>query len=298
MKRARAFDFSILAVFLGQLAGLLASCAPLEAAEQASKGKVLVLVSSSSVLSLKDGVKHPTGFFLNELGVPLKALVDAGYEPVFMDPLGNEPSMDTVSDKPRFFGHDLKEYDAIKSFVEKLPGLNHPKKISELAATDLSQYAGLFAPGGHAPMEDLWKQPALGKILRYFHEHKKPTALICHGPIALLAAAEHPESIVAQVEKSPAKAKSVGKWTYAGYRMTVFSNAEEKPNEGKGALGGYMFFYPEDALRAAGAELKIAPPGQGHVEVDRELITGQNPNSDKELAEKFLQALNSQKSAR
>jgi putative intracellular protease/amidase len=59
-----------------------------------------------------------------------------------------------------------------------------------------------------------------------------------------------------------------------------------------------MFFYPEDALRAAGAELKIAPPGQGHVEVDRELITGQNPNSDKELAEKFLQALNRQNSAR
>ncbi len=268
-------------------------------ADTPRKGKVLIVVSSTKNLTLKNGVKHPTGFFLNELGIPLKALLDAGYEPVVADPLGNAPVMDTISDKPTYFGHDIKEYDAVKAIVDDLPAMKNPKKLSEIAAGDLSQYEGIFVPGGHAPMENLWKQPALGKILRYFHEHHKPTALICHGPIALLAAADTPEKIVASLEnQSGTPDKKKNSWCYAGYKMTVFSDAEEKPNEGHGALNGFMLFYPEDALKAAGGELNIAPPKQSHVVVDRELITGQNPSSDKELADHFLKALKDAKATK
>jgi putative intracellular protease/amidase len=42
-----------------------------------------------------------------------------------------------------------------------------------------------YVPGGHAPMQDLLADPALGRLLRAFHAEGKTTALVCHGPIAL-----------------------------------------------------------------------------------------------------------------
>jgi len=35
--------------------------------------------------------------------------------------------------------------------------------------------------------------PALGRLLRAFHAAGKTTALVCHGPIALLSALDHPQ---------------------------------------------------------------------------------------------------------
>lgn len=265
------------------------------------QGKVLVVLSSAKALTLKDGVQHATGFYMNELGVPLQALIKAGFEPVYVNPQGNQPVMDAGSDKPALFAN-AAEYKAVKELL-KDPKLAHPQKLSAIAAGDLDQYVGIFVPGGHAPMEDLWKDASLGKILRHFHSKNQPTALICHGPIALLSTLNKPVELGKALEAShsasdkdtkkdvaekPVTSKEL--WTYQGYRMTVFSDAEEKTNEPT-ALGGYMKFYPEDALRAAGGKLQIAPAKKSKVVQDRELITGQNPFSDKELAAAFLKAL-------
>ena len=38
---------------------------------KAAGGKVLIVLSSKNTLTLKDGASHPTGFYMNELGVPL-----------------------------------------------------------------------------------------------------------------------------------------------------------------------------------------------------------------------------------
>jgi len=270
-------------------------------APTAFQGKVLVVLSSAKALTLKDGVQHATGFYMNELGVPLQALIKAGFEPVYVNPQGNQPAMDVSSDKPALFA-SAAEYNAVKELL-KDPKLAHPQKLSAIAAGDLNQYVGIFVPGGHAPMEDLWKDASLGKILNHFHSKNQPTALICHGPVALLSTLNKPEELGKALEAShsasdkdtkktaaqkPVTSKEL--WTYQGYRMTVFSDAEEKPNEPT-ALGGYMKFYPEDALRSAGGKLQIAPAKKSKVVQDRELITGQNPFSDKELAAAFLKAL-------
>lgn len=37
-------------------------------------------------------------------------------------------------------------------------------------------------------MEDLKADKDLGRILRHFHTKQRPTAVICHAPIALLSA--------------------------------------------------------------------------------------------------------------
>ncbi len=256
---------------------------------KAAVKKILIVLSSGDTLTLKDGKTHTTGFYMNELGVPLKALIDGGFTPVFSNPRGNKPTMDTTSDKPTLFANE-DEYKAVKALLTDSSDLAHPVQLSKIVEGDLNQYSAIFIPGGHAPMIDLWKDPALGKILHHFHEKKKPTALICHGPIALLSTLKSPETLASAVElKKPPEAKT--DWLYSGYSMTVFSDNEEKPNEPE-KIGGYMKFYPEDALKAAGGKVIVAPPRQSHVIQDRELITGQNPASDKELAAILLKSLN------
>lgn len=254
----------------------------------AATKKVLIVLSSEKSLTLKDGKTYATGFYMNELGVPLKALVDHGYEPVFSNPKGNTASMDVHSDKPALFA-DEKEYKAVKELLQKSAPLAHPIPLAKISDKDLGEFSAIFIPGGHPPMQDLWKDPSLGKILHHFHDKKKPTALICHGPISLLSTLKNPSAVASSVELKKTPPANTD-WLYSGYEMTVFSDAEEKPNE-PGKLGGYMKFYPEDALRAAGGKLKIGPAYKSNVVQDRELITGQNPASDKELADHLLKAL-------
>ena len=127
-------------------------------------------------------------------------------------------------------------------------------------------------------MEDLCRDAEVGRVLRHFHEQKKPTALICHGPIALLAA---------QDDKG---------WIYKDYNMTIFSNEEEKFAE-KNILHGKMKVFPAEALKKAGGKLSHAKPWTSHAVRDRELITGQNPKSDHELANLFLEALAEEKTS-
>src|ERR1700683_1586862 len=75
-----------------------------------TKGKVLVLVSRGHGLPLKDGkVYTGAGYYLNELTVPVRALMKEGYEITFANPKGNTPQMDVNSAIAQFFGGDEDE---------------------------------------------------------------------------------------------------------------------------------------------------------------------------------------------
>jgi len=147
-------------------------------------------------------------------------------------------------------------------------------------------------------MEDLYRNKALGQILKHFHENKKPTALICHAPISLLSTLDNPEAFGRAVEEQDQDriTKLRQGWIYNGYRMTTFSTKEEKQEEPGGsdnALGGFVRFYPDEALDFAGGHVLVrAQKWQSNVVKDRELITGQNPFSDKEFANVLLGAMN------
>jgi hypothetical protein len=66
-----------------------------------TKGKVLVLVSSGRGLPLKDGkVYTGAGYYLNELTVPVRALMKEGYEITFANPKGNTPQVDVIQRSP------------------------------------------------------------------------------------------------------------------------------------------------------------------------------------------------------
>jgi putative intracellular protease/amidase len=254
-----------------------------------SKGKVLVVLSSQTELPLKSGKLHTTGFYMNEFGVPADALLKAGYTLVIATPKGNVPKADPGSLDTRYFGGDAQEMKRIEGVVAKL--VRHPVSLDKVLAGDMTQYAGVFIPGGHAPLIDLANNPKLGQVLRYFHQAGKTTAAICHGPIALLAAQDDPRGFEAgMIAGKPVPAKN---WAYAGYRMTIFSTPEEKGFEAS-LKGDAMRYYPSDAMTAAGADDITAKEWSSHVEVDRELITGQNPFSDAELAKTLIAHLDQQ----
>jgi len=90
-----------------------------------------------------------------------------------------------------------------------------------------------------------------------------------------------------------AHAKAQG-WIYSGYKMTIFSTAEEQQREPL-EIGGKVLFYPDFALRTAGADVSVAAPWQSYVLQDREVISGQNPFSDEALLKLLLPALDAKK---
>jgi len=212
---------------------------------------------------------------------------------VLATPDGTKPHMDKASDSAVHFGGDEAAYSRAKAFWANDPAMNQVRTLRAVIKEGLDGYAAVFVPGGQAPVVDLMQDPGTGEILRYFHQHSKPTALLCHGPIAAISAMPHAREFrAALIAGDEKKAKEWAKgWQYAGYKMTIFSASEEKWVENE-ILHAKMYFTMPYALTTAGAvvttgSVDFAP----HVIVDRELITGQNPRSDHPIAAKLIEVL-------
>lgn len=276
--------FSILLV-------LLMACSVNATVATPSKGNILLVASSESTMELKNHTQMNVGFFLNELAVPAQYLTEQGYTIIMATPSGKAPVMDAGSNKASFFGNDDGARKKALSLVSSLQPIPLKK-----ATKELDQFDAIFIPGGHAPMTDLMQDKDLGTALQYFHEKDKPTAMICHGPAAALAALPNASAFrQAMVNDDIAAAKTASKnWIYANYKMTVLSNVEELPGEIK--KNTQMPFHVADALQTAGGIVVEKGIYSSHVIRDHELITGQNPASDIAMAKELVRALQEKKS--
>ncbi|MFI8334806.1 type 1 glutamine amidotransferase domain-containing protein [Pseudomonas taetrolens] len=260
----------------------------------ASASNVLVVLSDSSKLDLKDGKVFATGFYLNELLQPVKLLLDAGHHVTFATPNGNAPTVDKTSIDKMYFNNDEAELQTYKDLLAQLK-LNLPEQspvisLSRVEQLGYAHFDAVYIPGGHAPMQDLLHSRPLGRLLKDFHQQGKTTALVCHGPIALLSTLPDAENFTRQLQGAK-PVKGSADWIYAGYKMTVISNKEEE--EAKGLLnGGAMKFYPQTALEQAGGLYRSnASNWTPYVVIDRELITGQNPASANQVGKALLDRL-------
>lgn len=265
-----------------------------------SKGTVLVVASSADRFELQAGKTIAAGFYLNELTVPVMAVIAAGYDFVLATPKGDKPKMDENSKAASHFGNSEQALQAALDFVAHDPRMQSPRSLRAVIEGGLDRFVGVFVPGGHPPMVDLMQDDDLGVILRHFHEKSQPTAMLCHGPIAVTAAMPKAKQFRAAMDAGDiagAKAAAEG-WQYAGYKMTVFSNKEEGFAEEK-FIDGRLKFYAADALTTAGG---VVATNDGlfvaNTIEDRELITGQNPPSDHGVAEALVKALDRQQGKR
>lgn len=257
-----------------------------------SKAKVLVVGSNATRIDIQGGGTGPTGQYLNELVIPVMAAIDAGYDIVFATPNGSKPFIDPVSDQTVHFDNDEVAHRRARAFFDTDPSMNTVRTLRAVIDGGLDQYAGFFTPGGQAPVVDLMQDPELGEILRHFHAKQKPTAFLCHGPIASIAAMADSKAFrAALVAGDDAKASELARgWPYAGYEMTVYSASEEKPIEDT-ILHGKMYFHMPEALTTAGAKVTTGADFAPHVIEDREVITGQNPRSDHAIGARLVAAL-------
>ena len=266
----------------------------------AQAGNVLVVLSDSDHLDLKDHKVFATGFYLNELMQPVKLLLDAGHSVTFATPTGKAPTLDKSSTDKMYFNNDVAALQEHKALLDRLkitsPGESPVISLSRVDQIGYEHFDAVYVPGGHAPMEDLLHSAALGKLLNNFHDNGKTTALVCHSPIALLSNLSDPSAFTLQLETG-GKASTHG-WTYAGYKFTVISNQEEEL--AKGLLnGGAMKFYPQTALEQAGGVYSSnTSPWAPHVVIDRELVTGQNPGSALDVGKVILERLKTQSPAK
>ncbi|MCE3604053.1 type 1 glutamine amidotransferase domain-containing protein [Massilia sp. P8910] len=275
-----------------QLKPLLAAVL-LSLAGASQAAKVLVVLSDADHLELKDGKTFSTGFYLNELAQPLKLLLDAGHEVTFATPAGKAPTVDASSLDPMYFQGEVATLKQYQALVDKLDITSRERSpvisLARVEQIGYAHYDALYIPGGHAPMQDLIRSAELGRLLTHFQQGGKPTALVCHGPAALLSALNNPVSAIARMEQG-SRATPPG-WIYAAYRMTVISNQEE--GLAKAALkGGTMKLLPQTGLEQAGASYSSnSAPWTPYVVTDRELITGQNPASALQVGQALLERL-------
>ncbi|MBM7368087.1 DJ-1/PfpI family protein [Gordonia hydrophobica] len=157
--------------------------------------------------------------------------------------------------------------------LQAIDGFRSPVALSSLSDADLAEFDAVFVPGGHGPMVDLADNADVGRLLGILHEKRAPITALCHAPAMLLSAPERAD----------------GQWLFEGYRLTAFTNEEEEQNK-IGRIG--MPWLLASALQNAGAVYDDAPfAWASHVVVDRNLITGQNPNSADATADALLKAL-------
>jgi putative intracellular protease/amidase len=228
--------------------------------------KILFVMTGADHWTLADGTKHPTGFWAEEAVAPYQAFTAAGHEIVVATPGGVVPPLDQGSLAPQFNGGEegaRKVADALASISE----IQHPVKLEDV---DLDDYAAVFYPGGHGPMEDLAVDAVSGKLLIDVLASGRPLGVVCHAPAALLAAI-----------------KADGGNAFAGYRLTGFSNAEET----QGGLAAGAKWLLQDRLVEIGADYQEGDPWAPNVVVDRNLITGQNPASAGPAAAEMLKKL-------
>jgi putative intracellular protease/amidase len=248
---------------------------------QESKRVLIVLSDASSFPLYNTGgdgktVSQDSGYFLMELAKPLQKMLEAGCEVTFASPEGKEPTPDPLSVSLAAFAGNFYERQRELGLIERMKkenGFSRPKKFSEISDDELKSYSGIFIPGGHAPLADLGDNADLGRILSHFHSQQKPTAALCHGPWAFLSTKAGPEKTFA----------------YKGYKMTSWSDAEEKLMETifRGEIDKV-----ESTLREEGAEMQEGiAKSMGSITVDRELITGDNPMAANAIGDKFLEMM-------
>lgn len=228
--------------------------------------KILFVLTGATHWTLTDGTLHPTGFWAEEAVVPYRALKAAGHEVVVATPGGVVPTVDRASLAPEFNGGQ-EGAEKVTRALEEMTELREPVKLAEV---DLDDFAAVFYPGGHGPMEDLAVDADSGRLLTAALDSGKPLAVVCHGPAALLAAV-----------------RSDGSNAFAGYRVAAFTNEEEK----QGGLAGQAKWLLQDRLTEAGVDVQVAEPWAPYVVVDRNLVTGQNPASSAPVAEELLKKL-------
>ncbi|MEU4626349.1 type 1 glutamine amidotransferase domain-containing protein [Actinoplanes sp. NPDC023801] len=197
---------------------------------------------------------RPTGFWLEELVVPLRAFRDAGLAVDLTSVRGGRPTVDPASTNDT----------AIDPILDTVLAGTVP-----LTSVDPAGYDAVFLVGGHGTMWDFPDDESLAGIVSTIGR-TGVVAAVCHGVAGLLGATT-----------------ATGEPLVAGRTVTGFSDAEE-------VLAGATAVLPfslEQRLKSLGAVVEVGEPFTPTVRRDGRLLTGQNPASSAGVAAAVVDVL-------
>ena len=224
---------------------------------EAQAPRVLIVLTSHGTLG---DTGRETGFYLSELTHVYYPLREAGVEVRLATIEGGEAPMDGVSADDPSNARFLDDADAREALRE----------APALADMDVSTFDAIYFPGGHGTMWDLPANRDVAAAITTVVQADGTVAAVCHGPAAFVGAVD-----------------AEGEPLVQGRRLAAFSDEEERARD----LEEVVPFLLESRLRELGAELDPAPPFEARVVEDGPLLTGQNPASARELADRLLRRL-------
>ncbi len=228
--------------------------------------KILIVLSAADTWTRADGSKYQSGVWAEEFIVMDEKFIAEGCTVDIATPGGVSPTIDPHSMNLAVVGQENVDHfnRYLASIAERLA---HPLILAEI---DGRRYDAIVIPGGHGPVEDLYKDADMGRILAEADRAGILIAPVCHGQAALLAAQD-----------------AKGEWLFKGRTMTSFSD-EEEVELGTADNAPWLL---ADTLRKSGANYEKGPNWDAYVVRDGNLLSGQNPASSAPLADAVLAAL-------
>ncbi|WLP90736.1 type 1 glutamine amidotransferase domain-containing protein [Gordonia sp. NB41Y] len=212
-----------------------------------------------------DDPEHPTGLWLSELSHAWKIFEDSGFEQTLVSPDGGTVPLEPRSLKFPNYDKTAKAWRADPARMSLLEDTRAPADV------DPADYDAIFFTGGHAVMYDFLDNPGLQGITREIYERGGVVASVCHGYCGLLNTR-----------------LSDGSYLIAGKKMTGFAWQEEV----LARVNSLVPYNAEQLAKERGALYEKARlPFVSYTVVDGNLVTGQNPGSAKETAEKVAALL-------
>lgn len=225
--------------------------------------KVLMILTSHDKLG-DTGLK--TGFWLEEFASPYFVFKDQSFEVTLASPQGGLPPLDPKSDEPDFQTAATARF---RKDEQAQQALANTLRLDSVSPED---YDAVFYPGGHGPLWDLAEDKNSISLIEDFYQKGKPLGLVCHAPGVL----RHAKN----TKKEP---------LVKGKKVTGFSNTEEEAV----GLTEVVPFLVEDMLKGNEGLYRKGDDWSSYVEVDKNLVTGQNPASSEAAALSIVKILKS-----
>jgi putative intracellular protease/amidase len=212
-----------------------------------------------------DNPDHPTGLWLSELTHAWEVFEEHGYEQAIVSPLGGKSPLEPRSLK-------FPSYDKVSKAWR-----NDPARMALLETTltpdqvDAADYDAIYFTGGHAVMYDFPDSEGLQRITRELWEQGKIVSSVCHGYCGLLNVRLSDGSLLVD-----------------GKHVTGYAWQEEV----LARVDKLVPYNAEDEMKKRGALYEKAKlPFVSYAIADGRLVTGQNPGSARETAQKVADLL-------
>lgn len=212
-----------------------------------------------------DDPDHPTGLWLSELTHAWEVFEERGFEQRIVSPAGGPSPLEPRSLKFPNYDKTAKAWRADPARMALLETTLRPDHV------DSADYDGIFFTGGHAVMYDFPESEGLQRITREIWERGGIVSSVCHGYCGLLNTRLSDGSLLVD-----------------GRKVTGFAWQEEV----LARVDKLVPYNAEEEMKKRGALYeKALLPFVSYAVVDGNLVTGQNPGSAKETAEKVAALL-------